>query len=386
LKGHEHQSNMGMIKMSDRSLTGLAWFTLFALFSLPIGCGFRSDPPATEPERALSRPIPPARHKPFFQAGFAYSRIGGDYDSDLSSIELGKMRAAGGNTVQFLAFAYVKRLDGPEIGMEPDHSDRVLRAGMMRAKAAGLQTMVKLQMWGPGFRDGKFSADIDMINAADWRAFMDNYRLYVLRYARLAAGTNADILCIGTELVRASQAAIITDNWHALAEEVRSIYSGPLTYAAHHSEVAGVPFWDSLDYIGVDGYYPIDKLSPALEDLEHLSVRWNRPVLFTEAGFASSSYALTEPWRPGSYTAPLDSVRLDLQAEGWQTLLGELWRRDFIWGIYAWKWHPNPAWGGPKNADHTPQGKPALDVIRRFYQKPPTRSSGGRLLNPLIPG
>ena len=360
--------------MSNRSITGPAWVILASLFTLPVGCGFRSDSAAIEPEPVSSRPVPPARHAPFFQAGFAYSRVGGNYDNDVSSLELGKMRAAGGNTVQFLTFAYVHRLNAPEIGMEQERSDRALRGGISRAKAAGLRAMVKLQTWGPGFHDGKFSADIGMTNAADWRAFMANYRLYVLRYARLAADTDADILCIGTELTQVSQAAVITGDWRALAEEVRSIYSGPLTYAAHHSEVEGVPFWDSLDYIGVDGYYPIARLSAALESLERLSVRWNRPVIFTEAGFASSSYALTEPWKPGPYEAPFDSVRLDLQAEGWQTLLAELWRRDFIWGIYAWKWHPNLTWGGPTNADHTPQGKPALDVIRRFYKKLPTRA------------
>jgi hypothetical protein len=213
-----------------------------------------------------------------------------------------------------------------------------------------------------------------MNNAADWRAFMADYRLYVLRYARLSADTQADILCIGTELAQASRAAVITGEWRALAEEVRSVFPGPITYAAHHSEVEGVPFWDSLDYIGVDGYYPVAGLSAALERLERLSARWNRPVIFTEAGFASSDHALTEPWRAGPTEASPDSVRLNLQAEGWQALLAELWRRDFIWGVYAWKWHPNLSWGGPTNADHTPQGKPALDVIRRFYTKPPARA------------
>jgi hypothetical protein len=364
--------------MSNRSLTVHAWIILASLFTLPVGCSSRSDSAATQPEPVPSRPVPPARHAPFFQAGFAYSRVGGSYDSDVSSVELRKMRAAGGNIVQFLAFAYVYRLNAPEIGMAQARSDEVLRRGISRAKAAGLRAMVKLQTWGPGFQDGKFSADIGMTSAADWHAFMANYRLYVLRYARLAADTGADILCIGTELAQASQAAVITGDWKALAEEVRSIYPGPLTYAAHTSEVEGILFWDSLDYIGVDGYYPLARLSAALESLERLSARWNRPVIFTEAGFASSSYALTEPWRPGPYEAPPDSVRLDLQAEGWQTLLAELWRRDFIWGIYAWKWHPNLTWGGPTNADHTPQGKPALDVIRRFYRKLPTRAGSKR--------
>ncbi len=359
--------------MSNQSRTGLVTVVLAAFLTAAVGCNSKTGSSTTQPKPATSRTILPARHRPFFQAGFAYSHVGGSYDSDVSSLELQKMRAAGGTIVQLLVFAHIYRLDAPEIGMQPGYWDPILRGGIMRAKAAGLRTMVKLQIWGPGFNEGKFAADIHMANAADWRAFMANYRAYVLHYARLAADTGADILCIGTELAQASRASVLANEWHALAEEVRSIYSGPLTYAAHHTEVDEVPFWDSLDYIGINGYYPVAKLPAALEDLELLSLRWNRPVIFTEAGFASSPYALTEPWRPGSYQAPHDSVRLDLQAEGWETLLAELWRRDFIWGVYVWKWHPNPTWGGPTNADHTPQGKPALDVIRRFFTKPPHR-------------
>lgn len=361
--------------MSNRSRTGLASAVLAAFLAPAIGCTPQNDSPTAELKPATSRTNPPARHKPFFQAGFAYSHIGGSYDTDVSSLELQKMRAAGGNIVQLLVFAHIFRLDAPEIGVQSGSWDRILNGGIRRAKAAGLRTMIKLQMWGPGFNEGKFSADIHMTDAAGWQAFMANYRRYVLHYAHLAADTDADILCIGTELAQASRAAAIAGEWRALAQEIRSIYSGPLTYAAHHTEVEDVPFWDSLDYIGVNGYYPIAQLPAALKDLERLSVRWNRPVIFTEAGFASSSYALTEPWRPGPFNAPSDSVRLDLQAEGWEALLAELWRRNFIWGVYVWKWHPNPTWGGKTNADHTPQGKPALDVIRRFFTKPPQRNA-----------
>jgi hypothetical protein len=367
------EKRLAAMKMFGSCRAAPAWVVLASLSALPAACGFRSDQAVREPKPASAQPVPSARHAPFFQAGFAYSHVGGSYDSEASSLELEKMRAAGGNIVQLLAFAYVYRLNAPEIGVSQQRWDQVLRGGVSRAKAAGLRVMVKLQTWGPGFRDGKFSADIGMTNAADWRAFMANYRLYVLRYARLAAETQADILCIGTELAQASQATVVAGEWRALAEEVRSVFPGPLTYAAHHREAEGVPFWDSLDYIGVNGYYPVSGLPAALEDLERLSERWNRPVVFTEAGFASSPHALTEPWRPGPIEASPGSVRLGLQAEGWQTLLAELWRRDFVWGVYAWKWHPNAAWGGRTNADHTPQGKPALEVIRRFYTRLPVR-------------
>jgi hypothetical protein len=47
------------------------------------------------------------------------------------------MRAAGANTVQFLTFAFLRRLDAPETGMTPERSDMILRGGISRAKETG---------------------------------------------------------------------------------------------------------------------------------------------------------------------------------------------------------------------------------------------------------
>jgi len=179
--------------MSDTTMTGPSSIALALLLTLLSGCGSQGDSAATRPApvtAGIDGACPP---RALFQAGFAYSHIGGNYDSDVSSIELGKMRAAGGNTVQFLVFAYIYQLNAPGIGMAQERSDRVLRGGISRAKAAGLRAMVKLQMWGPGFQDGKFSADIAMSNAAIGGP---SWQLPALRAALRppAADTNADIL------------------------------------------------------------------------------------------------------------------------------------------------------------------------------------------------
>ena len=151
--------------MWHQTRTGLAAVILTALITLAVACNFKRDRSPAEMKPAAARSILPARHKPFFQTGFAYSHIGGSYDSDASSLELRKMRAAGGTIVQLLVFAAVYRLNAPEIGIQSEHWDPILRGGMTRAKAAGLRTMIKLQVWGPGFDEGKFAADIQMTDA-----------------------------------------------------------------------------------------------------------------------------------------------------------------------------------------------------------------------------
>ncbi len=81
-------------RMADQSWTGLVSVVLATLLTLPVSCNSRSDSPTTGLKPTASRKVPPARHKPFFQAGFAYCHVGGSYDTDVSSAikELAPMR------------------------------------------------------------------------------------------------------------------------------------------------------------------------------------------------------------------------------------------------------------------------------------------------------
>ena len=45
--------------------------------------------------------------------------------------------------------------------------------------------------------------------------------------------------------------------WQEITSLVRGKYGAPLTYAANWDEVEQVQFFDSLDLIGVDAYYPL---------------------------------------------------------------------------------------------------------------------------------
>lgn len=47
------------------------------------------------------------------------------------------------------------------------------------------------------------------------------------------------------------------ESWRALIAAVRGVYRGPLSYAANFDQVDEVGFWDALDAIGVNAYYPL---------------------------------------------------------------------------------------------------------------------------------
>jgi hypothetical protein len=105
--------------------------------------------------------------------------------------------------------------------------------------------------------------------------------------------------------------------WRELIAAVRERYTGRLTYAANFDEYVSVAFWDALDLIGVNAYFPLRRhylpriRPPELEAL--LESRWSvvlerldafrraagledRRVLFTELGYSRRSHSTIEPW------------------------------------------------------------------------------------------
>ena len=105
-----------------------------------------------------------------------------------------------------------------------------------------------------------------------------------------------EALAIGTELHRTT---VERDaDWRRLIAKIRTIYSGDLTYAANWwREYEEIRFWDVLDFIGIQAYFPLtDSESPTLEQLtegwaqhlapiEAIQKRFGKPVLFTEIGY-----------------------------------------------------------------------------------------------------
>src|SRR5262249_28895385 len=149
-----------------------------------------------------------------------------------------------------------------------------------------------------------------MTDVEHWRLWFDNYRRFILHYASVAQAEGMEVLCVGAELVSATRGH--ESEWRRLIAETRAIYHGRLTYAANWDrEFEQIKFWDALDYIGVQAYFPLaggdhptlDDLkkgwAPHVEHLAALSRRFDRPVLFTEIGYASAPGAAARPWAWG---------------------------------------------------------------------------------------
>jgi hypothetical protein len=203
------------------------------------------------------------------------------------------------------------------------------------------------------------------------------YTDFILNYATLAEKLNVPILCIGTELHHASKRE---DDWKILIKKIRKVFSGKLTYAANfHDEFEHVKFWDDLDYIGIQGYFPLSKQSnPSVDEMmnaweAHLKKigktqnRYNKPVLFTEIGYRSTEDAAIEPWRwPGK--EDYNFVSDEVQAKCYEAFFQKAWNKEWLEGAYFWKWYPHGK-SRMMEVDFSPQGKKAETVMSDWYKK-----------------
>jgi len=219
---------------------------------------------------------------------------------------------------------------------------------------------------------GSWPGEIEMKDEGDWNLWFDNYRGFILDYAILAEKLEIPVLCIGTELERTSHRE---EDWRKVISHVKKVYSGKLIYAANFTEFEHIEFWDELDYIGVQAYFPLSKKeAPRLKDLikgweepkeniKRISSKFQKPVVFTEIGYCNTQDAAVEPWVwPSDRTDA--TVSEEMQALCYEAFFEAVWQEPWMAGAFWWKWFPH---GARKGIDFTPQGKEAEEVLRKYY-------------------
>lgn len=253
------------------------------------------------------------------------------------------------------------------------------------AKSKNLKVMIKPQIWlwrGMSLGELQFESD------SSWNEWFDSYEVWMMHYAQLAESVCAEMLCIGTETLHASTK--FTQRWQQLIDTIRTVYSGKLTYAANwYLEYEGIQFWDQLDYIGVQAYFPLTKekqptveqiktgWKPILSQLETFADRWKKPIIFTEIGYKATKDATIEPWT-WLDRRQTDSVNLDfkLQSDAYEAFFQSVWSQSWFQGVFIWNYiQPTQGFGmtnrpmrGPNPMDFSPQRKPASETISRWFQ------------------
>jgi hypothetical protein len=326
--------------------------------------------------------------------------VGGPYE--ISESEVQEIASKGVNWISQTPFGWQRAYDQPYIsdnreaktrGFDPwwGESDAGLIKTTSLAKAHGIKTILKPHIWLSD-QSGKWRGEISMSTNEDWQTWFQEYEDFILHYAQLAEAHQMDMFCIGTELHQT--AMLREEDWRQLIAKIRLIYSGPLTYAANFSgEYQDIQFWDALDYIGVQGYFPLtDREEPSLEELQEgwkkpmkqlgaFSEKYKKPILFTEIGYKSTKDAGISPWTwPQRLSKEERALHYseETQALLYEAMMQEVMKAPFMAGIHLWKWFPNyqKRLETMKNRqsstsfydiDFTPQGKKAETVMTKWF-------------------
>jgi hypothetical protein len=311
---------------------------------------------ATLPRPAPDAPFP----KLYFHRGVTFTANGYSYESEQARSLLVQLPAFG---IQAVAVAPFGGIDRQTLRISTARSrsweaDAGVELITAVAHQRGMKVMLKPHIWNP--------QGISFHTAERRELWFREYLRFIEHYAQLAQRIHADIFCIGVEFETLTE---FEQPWREIIARVREIYKGPLVYAANHGkEFESIRFWDALDYIGLDNYYPLpDDYSTAdlVRRVETVAKRYDRPVLFTEAGYSAAIEAHRTPWED----RPPRAISLEEQVRCYEALMSAFYQQPWFAGVYWWKIETDGT-GGAYDNSMVPWGKPAMETIRKWYTTP----------------
>jgi hypothetical protein len=311
------------------------------------------------------------------QKGISYAAWGrGLYSLPQSDASLSELAETGANWISLIVTCYQDKIGSTSIfASETTPTDADLIHAMNRAHSLSLKVMLKphLDLWkDPSHWRGEIGLEFD--SETQWKEWFSSYWGFIEHYAALADEKGADQFCVGTELAGTSGR---DPDWRRVVSGIRALYSGPIAYAANHSgEEVSLTWWDAVDFIGVDAYYPLANTNtpthrelmaawkPHIEQLAALAAKWQKPLLLTEIGYRSLDGAASQPWN----WQISGEVDLGEQAMCYRAAIDAFSPQPWLSGIFWWDWGPDPLAGGLDDDGYTPHRKPAEDILRSWFE------------------
>ncbi len=329
--------------------------------------------------RAVPARKPLAPSPGAFMKGMIYVGLAADvFASRLSDRVLGELAQTGANWVAVTPVWFQESYDATEVrplsGFTP--TDDSLRHVIRLAHRLGLRVLLRPVVEA---EDGSWRG---AFHPSDWDTWFSSYRRMIEHYAGLAAAEGVEAFQVGSGY--SSSDAGRPDDWRRVIAAARGRFRGPVLYGADWYQYQKIPFWDALDFVGINAFFPLtDEERPDLAELEEgwrrragEIARWRqraglagKKVVFTEIGYPSRVGAAARPNAPSAF-APLD---LDAQRDAYEATFRTVYREPWLAGLF-WYWWDNPSvadWpGGRRNPGFTPRGKPAGQVLARWYRQP----------------
>jgi hypothetical protein len=267
---------------------------------------------------------------------------GRDWGSAVIEPTMAELRSVGANWVAIHPYARISADGSVRFHRQP--GDPSVRRPIRAAKAAGLKILIKphLAYWGSPFA---WRGEIEFEATDAWSRFWMEYREWILWLAEATEG--ADGFIVGTELDRTLGREA---DWRQLIADLRRRTSMPLSYAANWTDFESVPFWDALDFVAVQAYFPVaDSENPDQAELDahwgalaarlaDYSRRVRRPIVLSELGYNWNAVAAKTPWEYRSDGPDYEA----LQLRCFRAALTAIEAEPAILGAFLWKWFPQP--------------------------------------------
>lgn len=248
-----------------------------------------------------------------------------------------------------------------------------IRKSIQLAHEAGLKVMLKPQVYIPGGWTGVLSYE----KKEEWELWEQDYEKYLAIFLQIAEEEQVELFCIGTEFRKSVEKR--PTFWTNLIETIRKKYKGKLTYAANWDEYPVVPFWNKLDFIGINAYFELsgektpdkavllEKWEPIAQKMEAVALENKKPIIFTEYGYLSVDGCAGKGWEVEKkvHSTPINELA---QANAIDALWIFFQKKQWWQGGFLWKWFPNnEGHEGYFERDYTPQGKQATSVLKKHF-------------------
>lgn len=306
---------------------------------------------------------------------------GRGYGTESSAALLDFLAQRGVNWISITPFGRIWDLSSTDIDMEFEapweENRRAVREMIRQAHARGMRVLVIPHLW---VETGGWRGEIDPGSPEGWAAYQESYRRFVTTWAAEAAAEGADALSIGVECK--SWSGRFGGYWRALIAELRGIFPGLLTYSANWDEAEDVLFWDQLDLVGINAFYPlashprasfeeyVEGAARARDSVAELASVLEMPVVFVEVGYTTRADAAVEPWL---WPDGMEGVIIDEdeQARALLASFRAFLPEPFFTGFFVWRYYADlddvsqeAIWG------FSPHAKRAERLLERVYAAP----------------
>ncbi|MEO0078400.1 MAG: hypothetical protein ABIK86_05315, partial [candidate division WOR-3 bacterium] len=271
------------------------------------------------------------------------------YNSGSARQALEQLAATGANWVTIVPVWWMSDTGASSVFwmLDQSPSDAEVRQAVRWARQLGLRVFMKPEVHCLSGAEPRLHDPHD-------NTWFYSYSSFIRHFAVLAQEETCAMFCVGTELDNSADEPWERDQWTAIVRYVKSLFLGPVTYAADWRTYRRIPFWDSLDYVGINAYFPLrdDAVPYPLSDtVKYLAQGWKtrwipeieafrtsqgwsdsvKPLVFTEVGYRSIEDCYIHPWDRQA-AAPYDErLQRHCYIAGLHSLLGKPWFAGWFW-------------------------------------------------------